>query len=400
MTPEEAPALWRFVPLDEHSVPTAAAADRVRGGLGRLWDRLIGPRSEEDAAEHAKPQPPPRSVLDEAAPAPDWGGASEALDAALGPWADGGSSGDDNVRIVVGPSGNAADDVVRTWARSRRWQIIEPPGIEEILAGGEDWLAAIPRDETPRVLERLDRAYLRHHNGLDLVQRFIERLSSGKERFVVGCGSWSWAYLSRALDIDAVLGLPLALQALDHNRLREWFGVLAAHRFDFCRQVGDRRVLIAGDGLPERETQSDGSEGDSGLLNRLAAFSRGIPLVAWAAWRDSLRLGGGAAPAPARDRATLWVPDWSTLKLPQPPTETLGPCALAVLQEALLQGATTVELLAHILPFPTAEIVNSLQQLRQAALLESGSHGWRVARLGYPAARESLHEAGYLTGRI
>lgn len=399
MSDDQAAPLWEFVRLEDYSPPAAPAVERVQGGLGRLWVRLRGSKADEGRSERVVPEAPPSAVLDEAAPAPSWSGAIQALDAALGPWAEGGGSRDANVRVVVGPSHAAPDDIVGAWARSRRWKIIDPPGPEEILTGGKDWLAGVASSDRPRVLRRLDQLYLRHHDGLELVERLVERLSAGEERVLIGCGSWSWAYLTRALGIEVVLGRPLALQALDHQRLRDWFGQLAADRFDFRQRRESGEAVVLGERSPDRPPGSNGPKEDSDFLQRLAAFSRGIPLVAWAVWRDSLRMASDASATPPGNRATLWLPDWSELDLPNP-AGALGPCELAVLHEVLLQGSTTTELLARLLPFSAAEFANGLHVLRRTGLLETGPDGWQVPRLGYPAARVTLLEAGYHTGSI
>ncbi len=399
MSQDETTPLWSFVSLAEYSAPAAPAAERVRSGFGRLWDRLRGSGAADDDDDRVKPAPPSLALRDEAVPSPSWREAAQGLDVALGQWAEGGGAPDDQVRVVVGPSGAAADEIVGAWANSRQWGSVEPPRTEQILAGGEDWLAGMTQDETPRVLTRLDQFYLRHHDGLELVERLIERLLTTRGQFLVGCGSWSWAYLTRTLKIDVALGQPLAIQALDHRLLRDWFGQLAAGRFDFCQSGENGSAVVVGKRRPESPGRDDSPGEDSNFLRQLAAFSRGIPLIAWQGWRDSLRLESDSPTGETTREATLWVPAWSELDFPGPPG-AMGPCDHAVLHELMLQGSTTAELLANLLPYSLADVTNSLHVLRKSRLAESGPHGWRVTRLGYPAVRECLLEAGYLVGMI
>jgi hypothetical protein len=399
MSQEETTSLWSFVPLQDYLAPAAPAVERVRIGFGRLWDRIRSAGAVDDQDSQVKPGPPSLAFLDEAVPSPSWSEAVAGLDAALGQWAEGGGAPDDQVRVVVSPSGAAADEIVGAWANSRQWGIVDPPRTEQILAGGKDWLAGVAQDETPRVLTRLDQFYLRHYDGLELVERLIERLLTTRGPILVGCGSWSWAYLTRTLKIDVALGQPLASQALDHHLLRDWFGQLAAGRFDFCQSGETGSAFVVRKRQRESPGHDDSPGEDSDFLRQLAAFSRGIPLIAWQGWRDSLRLESENPTGETRREATLWVPAWSAVVLPGPPG-AMGPCDHAVLHELLLQGSTTAELLAHLLPYSLADLTNSLHVLRKSGLAEVGPQGWQVTRLGYPAVRESLREAGYLAGVI
>lgn len=399
MSQQETSSLWSFVPLAEYSVPAAPTAERVRSGFGRLWDRLRGSGAAADDGARVAPEAPSAALLEQAVPRPSWSGAVHALEAALGPWAEGGGPSEGNVRVVVGPSGAAADEVVSAWADSRRWPVVGPPPTEQILAGGEDWLAGMAGDEAPLAITCLDRFYLRHHDGLALVERLIERLCSSTGPVLVGCGSWSWAYLSRALEADAMLGQPLALQALDHLRLGDWFGQLAAGSFEFRQSGAGGSAVVVARGRHKRPARHDGADEDPDFLMQLAAFSRGIPLVAWQGWRDSLRLASEHPTGETGDDSTIWVPVWPELDFPGPPG-TLAPCAQAVLHELLLQGSATDELLARLLPYSVAEVTNSLHALRRSRLVECEARRWRVTRLGYPAVRTCLHEAGYPAGVI
>jgi hypothetical protein len=140
------------------------------------------------------------------------------------------------------------------------------------------------------------------------------------------------------------------------------------------------------------------------FLQRLAAFSRGNPGVAYAIWRYSLRLAQNkevqekTQEAAANDgfHRTIWVEPWSLLNLPSLPTLDRRDRALFVLHTLLLHDGLPGKLLAQILPFPESQTQGSLQSLRVAGVVTCDQDIWRVAAAAYPGVREFLRYEGYL----
>ena len=121
-----------------------------------------------------------------------------------------------------------------------------------ILTGGQDWLTQLEEDDEPLVLPHLEHCFLRHYDGLTLLRRLLDHIFSRSRRWLVGCDSWAWAYLSKALKVDTVFPTPFILEAFDQERLKIWFQQLATEsgedHFRFPA-VGQRQIcLAAGDG--------------------------------------------------------------------------------------------------------------------------------------------------------
>ena len=401
MSQEETTPLWSFVPLEEYSVPAAPAAERVRSGFGRLWGRLRGSdatrrRRRPGQARAALPRSARRSrtvaELERSRAGPGCGSG-----AVGGGWRRTRRQRPCRRRPIGRSSRRGRQRLGQLPAVAHR---AAPHATEQILTGGEDWLAGMADDETPRALTR-SRPVLPASSRRAGARGATDRSpASSRGPVLVGCGSWSWAYLTRALEVDVVLGRPLALQALDDRRLRDWFGQLAAGRFEF-RQSGERRVdrrrrrTPPGEPSPRRRRRR---------RPRLPATAGGLQPRVFLSWpgRDGATVSAWKVKAPRtrpEERRRSGCPPGRSWIFPAHP-EPHGPCELAVLHELLLQGSTTAELLAHLLPYSMAEVTNSLHALRKSRLLENEPHGWRVTRLGYPAARECLHEAGYLAGAI
>ncbi len=414
--PEAEEPLWRFIPLDRYARPEdpTEAVRRGLAGLWSKWKRSVS-RGEESAAER-EVESVPSSVLDLAAPAPDWTDAVPALDAALGPWVDG-TGPDGPVRILVGFPHSGTEGILRCWAASRGLPVVEAPEPEEILERGVRWATEWGAGDAPVVLPRLERFYFRHHDGLDLMYHLLEAFASGRRRWVVACDSWAWAYLSKALQIQRVLPKPLALEAFGPDRLDRWFRTGASKdgkcHWTFRDLRSGRRVLSAAGDTEENDARGKGGSGEGtgrtsqsvetdSFLKHLSAWSHGIPGVAQAFWRHNLRW---AVNEEATDEArkesladggrTLWVTSWSKVRSPRPP-DPGSQNHLLLLHALLLHGGLREDLAARLLPLSAPEVSRGLHELHALGLIEDARGAWRVTALGYPAVRGFIQRKGYL----
>ncbi len=391
------PPLWQYVRPDAYVRPAEPTAETVRKGLLGLWDRLRG-RAAEALVEHAALSDLDPQTLDRVAPAPDWAAPAAALDDALADWlAD--DAPPSSMRAVVGAPGSGTARVLTRWAHRHGWRVLEAPTPEQILHPDDDaWIDRLSDDpETPLVIPRLAHCYLRHHDGLALLRRLLDLLWEGRRRCLVGCDAWAWAYLRNAAQLDALLPPPLMLQAFDAQRLRRWLHALAQ------RGDGAERVFRqAADGafvLPPRPAADDEAPAEpAAYLRHLAGYSHGLPGVAWAIWRGSLRdTPEEAAEAEADEAAhTTWVKPWADLNLPAIP-DAGSRSLLYVLHALLLHDGLPAPLLATLLPLPPGEGIRSLHQLKTARLIEATAGRWRVTPTGYPAAHRFIKQEGYLT---
>lgn len=391
---DESSSPWRFVPWKEYESPADPATDTAQGWWRKLLLRLRDDADDADALTERlrNAEALPAAELDRIAPSPGVDGEASALGEALRPWMDA-NSADEPIRFVVGPPHSLLSPTLEAWARTAVWRLIPPPTPEEIMSGDERWLDAIERHGADWVLPCLERTYLRHAQGLDLLRRFIDDAYAGRfGRGLIGCNSWAWAFLRHVW--RGRLPRALSLQALDAEGLERLFREALATNAG--RAV---RFANADDGCPVLRSADagDGKKEPDALVTRLAARSRGIVGVAHAIWRHSLRN------RPAKegekdgddDADTFWVTPWSRLELPTLPSEARHEHAF-VLHALLLHNGATADVLGELLPMSDMHQSEILHLLEDAHLVEQRDGHWQVSALGYPAVRAFLVGGDYL----
>jgi hypothetical protein len=406
--------LWRFIRLDQFSRPPEPSRETLRKGLSGLW-RYLGWRGkieESVFAEKELSQVPP-AMLDKVAPGPDWSAPLRAVTEVLNNWLDAKVPAS-LAQVFVGPPYHGTPEILTRWAQARGWRLISAPAPEMILTGGEEWLAQMEEGNEPLVLPHLEHCYLRHYDGLTLLRRLLDRIFSQNRRWLVGCDSWAWAYLSKALNVDGVFPSPFILAAFDQERLKLWFQQLAAQggegKLTFRQADSGKYVLPPVSEEEGSEPQRPGTGPSlSDFLKYVAAFSLGIPGIAWALWRRSLGFvkltewhgelsNFGTAGAKDGDLIfSIWVKPWSQLSLPGFSGKRVGLGFLMVLHALLLHGGLWSRVLPHLLHLPPMEIMEHLYFLEAAELVESDQGFWRVSPLGYPVVRRPLISEGYLS---
>jgi hypothetical protein len=412
MAADETQNLWRFIRLDQYSRPAKPSRETVREGIFGLWRRLgWGGEAEESVYVDKELSQVPEELLDKAAPNPDWSAALAGVTAVLDSWLDAKVPGS-AAQVFVGPPYHGTPEILTAWAQARGWRLVPAPTPEVILSGGEDWLAQIEADEYPLVLPHLERCYLRHYDGLNLLRRLLDRIFSHRRRWLVGCDSWAWAYLSKALNVDGGFPPPFILAAFEQDRLQLWFQQLAAQagksQFAF-RRVDNGKFVLPLPEVPDSGEQSPRPpQGTSDFLQYVAAYSMGIPGIAWAVWRRSLSfVVTPEEHAEINDRKALevgdvdraypiWVKPWSRLYLPEYPSKR-APALLMILHTLLVHGGLWSRVLPELLPLSPLEIMENLYFLEAAGMVKSDQDFWRVSPLGYPALRQPLLNEGYLT---
>jgi hypothetical protein len=414
MTTDASQNLWRFVRLDQYNRPPETSRETMRKGIFGLWRQLgWGSKAEESVfAEKELGQVPP-GLLDKVVPAPDWSAPVGAVTAALDTWLDAKVPGS-SAQIFVGPPYHGTPEILTAWAQARGWRLVSAPPPERILTEGDEWLTQLEADDEPLVLPHLEHCYLRHHNGLTLLRRLLDHIFSHSRRCLVGCDSWAWTYLSKALKMDTVLPMPFILEAFGQERLKIWFQQLETEsgesNFVFQQSDSGKYVLppATGEEAPGDRSQGFGMD-TSGFLKNIAAYSLGIPGIAWAVWRRSLASvltaeedaegsDRKAEPVEGGDRAyPIWVKPWSELNLPMVPNKRTSHPMLMVLHTLLIHGGLWSRVLPELVPLSPIEIMEHLYFLEAAELLQSDQGFWRVSPVGYPPLRQALSSEGYLT---
>jgi hypothetical protein len=259
--------------------------------------------------------------------------------------------------------------------------------------------------EKPLVIPRFEHLYLRHHGGLSLVRRLLDWLCSAQRHCLIGIDSWAWSYLTKAAQIDTILPPPITPAACDDESLRTWLQQLAFRSEQFgvvFRQTDSGNFVLppgGGENGAEKTVVTD-------FVRHLAAFSRGIPGVAWAIWRHSLQYEtDDAVELKAKEtaeqdrRLTMWVKTWSRLELPELPRPVTQP-QLFVLHALLLHAGLTSKGLAEVLPLSASDVTESIHRLGPAGLIETVDDKIQVNAISYPIVRRVLALEGYLLDAI
>lgn len=277
-------------------------------------------------------------------------------------------------------------DVVRTWARTKGHQFLSvdhPRDVPDALVRLEE----LPDDpDALLVISRLEFWHTRRPEGLAGIRRLIAILTRRRQRVVVSCNAWAWAYLSKAAGIDMIAGQPLCFAPFDEDRLRNWFRELAQD--DTTRGL---RFRLSKDGTDLFGNEP--AEAETDFFRTLAATSLGIPWVAWHMWRRMLHTSDESDPDSSAEN-TLWVAALDELTLPgDRPRDTL-----LILHALILHGRMPIDDLASVLPIVGETVV-------PATLVMSGFIARENDRLSiraeaYPAVLTGLKSAGMSVGEI
>ncbi len=408
--------LCQIVPLAEFKLPATPAQEAATKRLHAFW-RLFH-AEDVPAQTPAKAEEDLRTLpevqLAHMAPPIEWRFAAEALDIRLGEWEQPGDAAE-RLRFLIGQPHGGQGESLGAWAAARDWTLIAPPTSEQILASDQAWLTGIEEIVRPPglldwaskqdgwVLPQLERCFLRHGEGLTLVRRFLDLAVGGRlGRGVIGCDSWAWTFLQRIWTVPQPE--VFTLQAFDGSSLAAYFR-------RFLHDPAGRRVCVRNARTGEDVLSYANPDAGSGVevssdLKRLASRCRGNLGIAWTYWRTGLRTEpDSTAPADAStdgvdikeaspsDEVTLW---WEAeRKEPAMSPETADNVA-HVLHALLLHNGLSGDLLAEVLPGSRLALSAILQRLKRLGLIECVDDTWRVAALGYEAAREFLRGRSYL----
>ncbi len=385
---EEAKPLWRLEPLEEFRAPPASVSELARTSLRGLLQRFQDAAPSNPGNEDRELQAFASDELEKLVPALPLDQIGEALSTSLPEWRDGAAL--PKLCVVVEPPPGPGLDLVAMLARSRRIPVLEPPTPDLLLNGADSVERALEhRADEPLAIPHLERWFLRNPRALGTLRDLLAALALRRAGTLVSCGSWAWAWLRAAVQVDTLLPEPLVLAPLDADALATWLAGAAAGRV-LCREPGGKWLL-----RPEgKETPDESSD----FLRHLAAEARGNPLVARALWISALRRPGEDAFAGVDltgGVVTLAAVPWARLSRPSLERRARFE-EVAVLHSLLLHGGLSLDVLDRVLPFDRPVLSRCLAGLAATRLVEAHFDEWRVSTTGYPAVRRELISAGVL----
>jgi hypothetical protein len=390
----DAASRWEYVSVTDYHVPAEPVTHTAQKGLSVF--RHLFQRSKTDLESPLKTEDElrmlPPCLLERIAPAPDWNEAAAALAVMLDNWMNQ-KPPDPAVIILVGSPCGGHTDILKAWVERQDWRMLQPPSSEQILGRDNTWLSRQNPHEGGWVFPALEKAWLRHPAGLDLVRRFLDDAYAGHlGRGIIGCDSWAWAFLNHIRHVQP--SIVLTQQAFDQTRLEEHFQKTAdsMEKQQLVFRQSDNGHYV----LPPPDA-GDISGKKSNFLQLLAAYSRGNFGVAQAVWRAALQTDPDKLMAEKNEMKdeptlsrTIWVTPWNQLKHPSPASDA-GFDEAIVLHTLLLHGGLSPALLQQLVPFSSNRIMEIVFRLEASGVIARHGAIRRVLPRGYPAVRQLLH---------
>lgn len=370
----DASPLWQVVELDQFSTPEQTQASQWRRSWRSAATRLVGKNAaERQLKKEQELRALPEVRLAHLVPPVNWAHAAEALAKKLG-------NQDAPVTFFITPPHGGHDAVVSHWAEQSHTTCVLPPALSEVMDGDTQWVERCGNLRSWAV-PALERHFLRHSNGIQGIREFLERALSGRLGLgVIGCDSWTYAYLQQVIGID---GAPVfTLQSMEGEQLSLYFTSIASTdglELPIYSTRTGKQIL------PSEEQQR--SKKPHKELQRLAAHCRGHVGIAWHYWRERLREPSSG------DDEVLWLID--ALAEAELPADT-GDIATLVLHALLIHGGLDDQSLGQVLPFSHHEALNARLALQRKGIVKSVNGRWQVAPLSYASVRQLLESRHYL----
>lgn len=375
--------LWAVVELDQFRTPEQTQASQWRRSLRSVSTWLGGKNNaEQQVKDESELRALPEVKLAHLVPPIDWAPAARALGQQLE-----GQNAPVTFFITTPFSGHAS--VVTHWAEKHHVACLAPPTLSEIAEGSTQWVERCV-NQREWAIPALERYFLRHTQGIQGIREFLERALSGRlGQGVIGCDSWTYAFLQRVIGID---GAPVfTLQSMEGEQLSRYFAEMATHSGQpppvYSTRTG-KQVLANLKGSDHESANNEAShKGANKELQRLAAHCRGHVGLAWHYWRERLR------EPTSDDEEALWLVD--ALAEAELAADT-GDIATLVLHALLVHGGLDDHSLGEVLPFSHHEALNARLALQRKGIVSSCEGRWQIKPLSYASVRQLLASRNYL----
>ncbi|MFO8085373.1 MAG: hypothetical protein R6U27_13755 [Desulfobacterales bacterium] len=399
-------SFWQYVDLNDFKVPEATIDRTVKKRLFNFLHILkttdkkdskpLVAKDETNAIEETR--------LNKIIPVPNWKIPAAALDEALKNWMES-QKVTDPFKLIIGPPFSGHSEILSTWAKFHNLKVIISPSADQILNQDISYFKQFTQSDSLWVIPDLEKLFLRHTKGLDLVRRLFNGLFTGEMgQGAIGCDTWAWAFLDHVL--KARFFPVMILQAFQVQQMTAFFAdVISAgsESHTVFRQTGDGKPVLIPFSLPGSDSQTETKT--SPWIKEMTDYCRGNPGIALEYWRQSLRTMASKEnnEKPIKfnddfsDKKTLWVTAWNKLTSPSIPND-LNRDHTRLLYTLLIHGGLSEKLLYRLLPFSIHESINLLRFLESAQIIEKSFEVWRVSPFAFPAVREYLGLEEYPRG--
>lgn len=372
-------------PLGEYGWPSMPTEEAVHRAWARVKAVFEGtdddPFIADDQLERTTLE-----MLDAVAAPPACGPVVDEIARAVAAWRSDSQAG--HLKVIVTPPCDE-NGVVETFADQQGHTILSPPERQALLARpaapvpdlGGDGLLVVPQ---------LERWFVRHRNGLGAIRALLAAVYEQDRPVLIGCNSWAWAFLTKAVDINLLFPTPVTFQPFDADRLRDWFS-------DLSTASATQEIAFRLPGTGQDVFSTEGGAQGGHYFRTLAAHSLGVPWVAWHLWRRSLFSGrpndsdDSADDTPEADDSgrTLYVGEFDQIILPGKRPQT----ALLVLHALLIHGPMTLDEIRAAVPLVAEP--NIVPSLEATGFVEWVDGAVQCRAAAYPSVRAGLVDAGF-----
>lgn len=354
-----------FVTLDGYSVPSAEATGLLRSTWVRIRENLGWEKPRANLFEDL------RSIdaesLDNLMARPRHDSLNRRLDSAIGRWLTD-SRQPQTTQIIVYPPTNSGD-FLRSWASRHDLHVIPAPERRTDLPSVSDTLDMISKPGLV-VVPDLQRYFLREVGGMEAVKTLLLTVAQSPYPAILGCNSWAWQFLIKAVNAHHLLPKALVPQAYSAARLNSWL-----------------KSISIDSGLPVHSLKTGGDifagKEPSVEVKQIAYRSRGVPWVAWELWRQSLFMRDGEG------EKIIWV----DIQPEETLVDTDEKACLLILHSLLIHGELDKSELSRTLP--RLDISSHVGMLVRQEWVKDADGRLTVRGDAYPRVRNALAVANY-----
>lgn len=396
----------KVVELSEYKTPEILLEERVKEGIRGVFRNLLQ-REEEVFLPYDKLTAFTSRQIERIVPHPDWKKVVKCFDEVM-------KSMEEKRVVLINKPFSGTDEIVRSWLKDNEFKILTGPTHNEILNFHTDRKFKINVEPNENIaIVNLEKWFVRHHDGLFIIESLAEILSTHMGGIIIVCQSWAWNYLTKILNIYFKSFEKRIVQALDYSLLQQWLLELntKSMRQGFLFRLANNGNLVFENQLSRvDELEEEGKKlqlkVDEKYMKNLVGYSLGLPMICWHIWRNSLRiLPDENFQLDEKDEEvlqqqrlyTVWVTPWKDVSLPVIP-QNMSSEEQMILHTIALHNGLPVEIMAFILNFDEKQIENYIKKFEKIGLI------WRkeeedlitIAPNAYPRVREYLKRTGYL----